>query len=142
MGGHMIRLFATLTLLWVASVQAQTPPGARSIVDSRGWLTCEAFLRMSDDSKAFYLFGLRESWEVAAASIRHHAKSETIPEAVKPGMLGSANWLESMIAYPNVSHGEILKRTQIHCERPSNSPKTAWTAWLNAIAEVQQSQRK
>jgi hypothetical protein len=59
--------------------------------------------------------------EVAAVSIRHHAKSETIPEAVKPGMLGRR--LESMIAYPNVSHREILKRTQIHCERPSASTR-------------------
>ncbi len=138
----MIRLLVVLSTFWAVSLQAQTPPGAGAIVNSRGWLTCEAFLRMSNDSKFSYLFGLRESWEVAAVSIRLHAKSETIPQAVKPGMLGSANWLESMIAYPNVSHGEILKRTEILCQRPSDSPKTAWAAWLNAIAEVQQAQRK
>lgn len=138
----MIRLIVILSVLLSAPLQAQTPPGQSGIVDSRGWVTCETFLRMTYEQKTLYLFGLREAWEVAALSIRHHANSEKIPEQVKPGMLGSANWLDSMIDYPGVTHGEILKRTQIQCERPSDSSKSAWSAWLNAIGEVHQGQRR
>lgn len=130
----MARFLVLISSLLLAPVVAL---GQQTLTDG-GWVSCNAFLRMDYEQKTFYLFGLRESWQIAALGIRRHASSERIPDSLKEGMLGSANWLDAMIAHPNVSRGEIMKRTEIQCERPGDPSKAAWQAWLDAINEVQQ----
>ncbi len=139
----MTRFLVLISSLLFAPVVAMGQETQGKSLTDGGWISCNAFLRMDYEQKMFYLFGLRESWQIAAVGIRRHANSERIPGSLKVGMLGSANWLDAMIAHPNVSRGEIMKRTEIQCERPGDpSKKAAWQAWLDAINEVQQNETK
>ena len=100
-------------------------------LDARGWLTCEAFLRMSPASRSAYLIGLREGWQTAAGGVELQAANPELHEMLQATLQDTAGWMRARIDHAGVTYGAMLERTRMVCEREPAA--TAWRAWLDAI---------
>jgi len=90
---------------------------------------------MDEGQKGFYLLGLSEGVKLSEFGIRANLESEKALNQAKPAMLELANMLEHLIDHSKVTYSEIMKRTEIQCER--NPTASAHFAWLKAIKEIQ-----
>ncbi len=109
-------------------------PFGGSVFDQRGWLTCEAYLRMSLPLRSSYLLGLREGWMSASSGLEGHATREDLPEEHRSWLQHGASWMRQIVDGHGAPLREILEGTTRRCEAKPEA--TAWVSWLDAVRDA------
>lgn len=118
------------------------PSDAQRWFDEGNRETCEGFKVMNSGERRAFVSGLTQGWVMALDILNALGEKAAVPREILDENDRCSDRLRAVRSpMAGVTMGELVKRTEIQCERAQMASSSASYAWWKALGELQDEKR-